>query len=273
MGGAMPTIEWSNLKWWLWGLLFIFILAFVFVWLIAPTGYLANHASAASFFKVCSLFLIIITSASIAFDEKDRCLQILNIIIWMAILIVFFIGVHEALEISVVRTDGRSNEVVNSLNWMIHNGHWLTITPLLLFAILDLYQMTHRKYRERRERTMIYLLFADLVCVAPMLFVLGISIILGSRGLESANDDAKLFNSGAMAFLIFAHAIAQKLCDIVTDQMETAAESNKVLENKANTDTSSPGGVDESGAAVPGGAAGGGGLNSTQEQGAGRERE
>ena len=86
--------------------------------------------------------------------------------------------------------------------------------PLFAYGVLDFYIVVVRKSSRREQMVALnYLIFADLVCVFPLI-ALYILILLRIKLLISSQIDIELFVSGSMAIVLLSSSIAAKAVDL-----------------------------------------------------------
>ena len=190
--------------------------------------------------KIVSLLAILIVGYELRSHIKDQQKKIkpwndrILIITALAVFALIVKGTIETL-IQIGYISKRSaDEIYTKANeWWVPEAIWiLSIAPIFLFALLDLYiaargaseidyatgELSERKKKAlendiEKEKHMAARLFAysDLPAVIPLVFVL---YFLNLSHFKPATGDAELFLSGAMAIIILSHSLCGKAVSV-----------------------------------------------------------
>lgn len=167
--------------------------------------------------KLVSLFILILINGEIAhgIDREQVDIKRMNqtilgfTIIVTAILISKMIG---------LRLDGETTSAGFQRIFSAFQDYilWLTIAPIVLYAMLDFY-IAFVRNSNKREKVVAksYILFVDAPIVFPLIFV--IIIAIGHIAMVGDTSSIDIFVSGAVSLVIVASSIAAKVVDDIDD--------------------------------------------------------
>lgn len=114
------------------------------------------------------------------------------------------------------------------------NSYWVSVIPIFCYVALDLVLAFLRRGSERdRANALEFVVFRDLVCVAPLALVLAISEVyhFSARTDPMARDAVEVFFSGGLAAILLSSAIATKALNRL--QHERMVETSLMLAKTA----------------------------------------
>lgn len=200
--------------------LFAFYLASAFVILSLKSEINVNDAVSA--LKIISLLsviwvngeLIMEDDAGTVFSRKANSAIIVFII--LPLLLLLFISYFD------VTVDGRGRVApffMYLLNWLLYYLTWLSITPLVAYAVLDLYFFTrHRHDPARANMARTYVVFHDFVCLLPLTIIAVLGLFFMNAGVFS-KEQLEILVNGALASTLFASTIATKSIEYLHERL------------------------------------------------------
>ncbi len=116
------------------------------------------------------------------------------------------------------------------MTFFANNSYWISVIPILSYVLLDVALAFLRRGSERdRANALEFLLFRDLVCVAPLALVLAVAEVyhFSARSNPMAQQAVEVFFSGGLAAILLSTAIATKALNRL--QRERAGDSTLSL--------------------------------------------
>jgi hypothetical protein len=116
------------------------------------------------------------------------------------------------------------------LGWFVANAYWVSTLPIFCYFALDLLlAFRPGACPEDRRAAVEFLVFRDLVCVAPLALVLALTeafVALSPR--EDAAASAELFFSGALTVILLASTVAAKALNLAQERRAHAGEARRL---------------------------------------------
>lgn len=106
------------------------------------------------------------------------------------------------------------------------NAYWLSVAPIFSYFALDVWLAYVRRDASAtdHDNAMEFVVFRDLVCVAPLALVLTLAEIYSTVSpLPDARASAEFFFSGALAVILLSSAIATKALNLVHEERAHSA--------------------------------------------------
>ena len=173
-----------------------------------------RHPSIVSFvdgLKLCSLLILAIVGVGIGFDEGHRAARFINHSIALVSVLIATALALKLLHASVII---EPESVRNAFNEFFP---YSPVIPIVAYSVLDLSLLMRRSGNGTRhlahERTVArrFLVYCDLPAAVPLTLVSFVTL----TGVDLASaSDRELLLSGAMAFVVFSHAISSKAVDV-----------------------------------------------------------
>lgn len=168
--------------------------------------------------ELFSLAVLVIVNGEIAqgIDKRKMDLKAINYFILTITLLVMVFMVVNLLGLEF--TESRVEKGLLNIITIIKNKmYWLSAFPLVAYAILDLHIATSKNSSEKEKIVAsYYLIFADIVCVFPLIILFCGSYIYSILTGDYINN-IELFVSGSMAIVLMSSAIATKAIDIFVE--------------------------------------------------------
>jgi hypothetical protein len=103
-----------------------------------------------------------------------------------------------------------------ALAWFSANAHWVSTLPVFGYFALDLYIAAGRGgCAQDREAAWEFVVFRDLVCVAPLALVLVLAEVYTALSpLPDAAASAEFFFGGALSVILLGSAVATKALNV-----------------------------------------------------------
>ncbi|TVQ58285.1 MAG: hypothetical protein EA355_02340 [Rhodobacteraceae bacterium] len=101
------------------------------------------------------------------------------------------------------------------------NSYWLSVAPIFAYFMLDVWLAFVRRdaIATDHDNAMEFVVFRDLVCVAPLALVLALAEIYSTFArVPDARASAEFFFSGALAVILLSSAIATKALNLVHEE-------------------------------------------------------
>lgn len=168
--------------------------------------------------KLVSLFILILINGEIAhgIDREQMDIKRLNQTILGFTIVVTAVQISKMIGLTL---DGETTSTgfQSAFSAVQDNIVWLTIAPIILYALLDFYIAFYRD-SSSREKVVAksFILFVDAPIVFPLVFV--IIVAVGHIALVGHTPTIEVFVSGAVSLVIVASSIAAKVVDDIDDK-------------------------------------------------------
>lgn len=212
------------------GLVAAYALGIGFVVMFVPAPSLVDIVSAC---KIVSLIALVHanheTPENIDIERHvevsviNFCIVILSILVLLLMVVKTVVDDYAMLQLA---PSGRS-----VLSWFDANAYWVSTAPIFGYFLLDLYlsfrpgaaPADHEVARE-------FLVFRDLVCVAPLALVMLLAELYSLHStLPDARESAAFFFGGALTVILLASAVATKALNLSQTARRAAGARARAL--------------------------------------------
>jgi hypothetical protein len=125
-----------------------------------------------------------------------------------------------------------------AISMFSRNSYWLSVAPIFAYFGLDVYLAYFRRNSTAsdHDNAMEFVVFRDLVCVAPLALVLVLAEVYSAVSrLPDARASAEFFFSGALAVILLSSAIATKALNLVHEhRAHVAAQEGDAAQTLAS---------------------------------------
>ncbi|SEA53627.1 hypothetical protein [Rubrimonas cliftonensis] len=186
---------------------------FVLLFVASPT--LVDIVSAC---KVVSLLALVYanreTPESIDIDHRPEVSAINFAIIGASALVLLMMVVKIVVDDHAMVTIAPAGQI--ALIWFSANAYWVSTLPVFGYFALDFYIALGRgSSPQDREAAWEFVIFRDLVCIAPLALVLALAEVYTTFSpLPDAAQSAEFFFGGALTVILLGSAVATKALNV-----------------------------------------------------------
>lgn len=200
-----------------------------FVLVFVPTPSLVDLVAAC---KIVSLLALLYanreTPESIDIERRADVSAVNTAIIVVSAAVLLLMVIKTVVDDYAMLTLAPKGQAV--LAWFDLNAYWVSTLPVFAYFGLDLYIALGRGCPRDREAAWEFVVFRDLVCVAPLALVLALAEAYTALSpLPDASESALFFFSGALSVILLGSAVATKALNVSQEARRATAHRRAAM--------------------------------------------